>query len=359
MLERGSSRDPLNMANVETRTVAPDEAGMRLDRWFKTHFPDLAFGHLQKLLRSGQVRVDGGRAKTSTRLEPGQAVRVPPLAGAAGQGAGGGARAGGGTSVSTSRPTAPTGGRPSDADALRAMLLHEDDQVFVFNKPAGLAVQGGSGLTRHVDGMLTALTDRKGQKPRLVHRLDRDTSGVLVVARTRLAAQKLAEAFRARTTRKIYWALVKGVPKPKQGRISTWLAKEDTPDGDRMRVTRQGKDDASHAVSLYSVVDNAGQQLAWLSMRPVTGRTHQLRAHAAHIGHPIVGDPKYFDVEDWQFPGGIQNKLHLHARRIVIPHPAGGKLDVTAPLPPHMQQSWNLLGFDIEAGSEQSEQEDA
>ena len=214
-------------------------------------------------------------------------------------------------------------------------------------------MQGGSGLTRHVDAMLEALRDRKGQKPRLVHRLDRDTSGVLVVARTRLAAQKLAAAFRARTTRKIYWALVKGVPKPHQGRISTWLAKGEGPEGDRMRVARHGDDDASHAVSLYSVVDQAGQKLAWLSMRPVTGRTHQLRAHAAHIGHPIIGDPKYFEAEDnWDFPGGMQKKLHLHARRIVIPHPSGGRLDVTAPLPPHMQQSWNLLGFDTEMGND-------
>ena len=243
------------------------------------------------------------------------------------------------------------------ATRLRAMILHEDDHVFVFNKPPGLAVQGGSGLSRHVDGMLEAFRDRKGQKPRLVHRLDRDTSGVLVVARTRLAAQKLAESFRARSTRKIYWALVKGVPKPKQGRISTWLAKEGTPDGDRMRVARHGADEASHAVSLYSVVDQAGHQLAWLSMRPVTGRTHQLRAHAAHIGHPIVGDPKYFNDAEWQLPGGIQNKLHLHARRIVIPHPAGGTLDVTAPLPPHMQQSWNLLGFDQEAGMNETDEE--
>ncbi len=327
---------------------------MRLDRWFKTHFPDLAFGHLQKLLRSGQVRVDGGRVKTSTRLEPGQAVRVPPLPGTLAGGQGADAA----TGAPSQAPAKSPAKLANDGDALRAMILYEDDQVFVFNKPAGLAVQGGSGLTRHVDGMLEAFRDRKGQKPRLVHRLDRDTSGVLVVARTRLAAQKLAESFRSRATRKIYWALVKGVPKPHQGRVSTWLAKEGTPDGDRMRVARHGSDEASHAVSLYSVVEQAGQQLAWLSMRPVTGRTHQLRAHAAHIGHPIVGDPKYFNDAEWQLPGGIQNKLHLHARRIVIPHPAGGTLDVTAPLPPHMQQSWNLLGFDMEAGMRDTEQED-
>ncbi len=340
------------MAVLETRTVEPDEAGMRLDRWFKTHFPDVSFGHLQKLLRSGQVRVDGGRVRSNARLEAGQAVRVPPLGGGAT-----GSRAG--TAPATGARPSAFNGASGDAAALRAMLLYEDDEVFVFDKPPGLAVQGGSGLTRHVDGMLEALRDRKGQKPRLVHRLDRDTSGVLVIARTRLAASKLAGSFRARTTRKIYWALVRGVPKPKQGRVSTWLAKEGGPEGEKMAVARHGTDDASHAVSLYSVVETAGQKLAWLTMRPVTGRTHQLRAHAAHIGHPIIGDPKYFHAEEtWDFPGGIQNKLHLHARRIVIPHPAGGTLDVSAPLPPHMQQSWNLLGFDASLGDATNEEED-
>jgi 23S rRNA pseudouridine955/2504/2580 synthase len=328
------------MTQIETRTVEPDEAGMRLDRWFREHYPDLSFGHLQKLLRSGQVRVDGGRVKTSTRLDPGQAVRVPPLGAAA--------------------HAAPSGAgmnKPgSDAEMLRSFILHEDEQVFVFNKPAGLAVQGGSGLSRHIDGMLEAFRDRKGQKPRLVHRLDRDTSGVLVVARTRLAASKLAAAFRTRSTRKIYWALVKGVPKPRQGRVSTWLARGEGEESERMTIARHGDDEASHAVSLYSVVDTAGQKFAWLSMRPVTGRTHQLRAHAAHLGHPIIGDPKYFEADqNWEFPGGFQNKLHLHARRIVMPHPAGGTLDVTAPLPQHMQQSWNLLGFDVDSASDLSE----
>jgi len=351
------------MANVETRTVEADEAGMRLDRWFRAHFPDVSFGHLQKLIRSGQVRVDGGRVKTNTRLEPGQAVRIPPLGGGvAGAGLGGKAPSplpGRERSERLAqRPSSGEGARlGADAEALRAMLLYEDDQVYVLNKPPGLAVQGGSGLTRHVDGMLEAWRDRKGQKPRLVHRLDRDTSGVLVVARTRLAAQKLAAAFRRRSTRKIYWALVKGVPKPRQGRISTWLAKGEGPEGERMRVAAHGDDEASHAVSLYSVVDQAGSKLAWLTMRPVTGRTHQLRAHAAHIGHPIIGDAKYFEAGDWELPGGIQNKLHLHARRIVVPHPSGGTLDVTAPLPPHMQQSWNLLGFDAELGDRDQQTE--
>jgi 23S rRNA pseudouridine955/2504/2580 synthase len=339
---------------IETRKVEPDEAGMRLDRWFREHFPELSFGHLQKLLRSGQVRVDGGRVKANTRLDAGQAVRIPPLDKVKSAASPGVHK----SSPGLRPPMAEDGATGASADYLRTILLYEDDQVFVFNKPAGLAVQGGSGLTRHVDALLEALRDRKGQKPRLVHRLDRDTSGVLVVARTRLAASKLAAAFRTRSTRKIYWALVKGIPKPHQGRISSWLARGEGEESERMKVARHGADKASHAVSLFSVVETAGQQLTWLSMRPVTGRTHQLRAHAAHIGHPIIGDAKYFEADlNWDFPGGMQNKLHLHARRIVMPHPAGGTIDVTAPLPPHMQQSWNLLGFDANSVGEPDDDE--
>lgn len=325
------------MAGVEQITVEAGETGMRLDRWFKTHYPGLGFGHLQKLLRSGQIRVDGGRVKADTRLQPGQSVRVPPLE----------------VDRKGDVPlTARTMRHRSDADLLGKMLLHEDPKVFVFNKPAGLAVQGGSGVTRSVDDMLEAWRNQKGEKPRLVHRLDRDTSGVLVVARTRLAAMKLAEAFRERETKKTYWALVKGVPKKREDKISTWLVKEQTPDGDRMRVARHGEEGADHAISYYRVVEQAGQTLSWLEMEPYTGRTHQLRVHAAYIGCPIIGDPKYFEADtNWEFPGGIQNRLHLHARRIVIPHPEKGVIDVSAPMPPHMRQSWNLLGFD-EASAE-------
>lgn len=319
------------MAGVEQIEVKADEAGMRLDRWFKAHYPGLGFGHLQKLLRSGQVRVDGGRAKSDSRVEPGQVVRVPPLEADR--------KSGEGLSPGTVRAG-------DDAEILAKMLLHEDDKVFVFNKPAGLAVQGGSGVTRHVDGMLEAWRSEKGEKPRLVHRLDRDTSGALVVARTRLAAMKLAEAFRGRDAHKTYWALVKGVPKKLEDKISTWLVKEPSPDGDRVRVANHGEKGADHAVSHYRVIEQAAQTLAWLEMEPYTGRTHQLRVHAAFIGNPIIGDPKYFEADtNWDFPGGLQNRLHLHARRLVIPHPSGGKLDVTAPMPPHMRQSWNLLGF--------------
>ena len=344
---------------VELKTVTQDEAGMRLDRWFKTHYPDLSFGHLQKLVRTGQVRVDGGRAKTSTRLDPGQSVRVPPMGtdssqgsvggpGPAGAGGAGarpdGARAEGAAQGAAGRDRTK-GKTNEDLAFLKSLILYEDKDVMVLNKPFGLAVQGGSGTYRHVDGLLESMRDKDGQKPRLVHRIDKDTSGCLLVAKSRLAASVLAKSFRSREARKVYWALVPGVPKPRQGRISTYLARDE--EEEKMRVARHGEDEASHAVTYYAVVDQAAQKLTWLSLKPVTGRTHQLRAHMAHIGHPIVGDPKYFDIENWELPGGLQNRLHLLARRLIIPHPRGqGVIDVSAPLPPHMAQSFAVLGFD-------------
>jgi 23S rRNA pseudouridine955/2504/2580 synthase len=316
---------------VQTLVVEPDEAGMRVDRFLVARFPQLAFTHIQRIVRKGELRIDGKRAKPNERLEAGARIRVPPLR------------------LDQPKPIARGAGGDEDAHSfLKSITLYEDNDVLVLNKPMGLAVQGGSGTKRHIDGLLEVLRGEDGQKPRLVHRLDKDTSGCLVVAKTRFAAMTLGKTFRSRLARKIYWALVVGVPRVRQGRVSTYLAKEEVGERDaRMRVADHGEEGASHALTYYAVVDTAAQKLAWLSLKPVTGRTHQLRAHAAHIGHPIIGDPKYFDVENWQLPGGIQNKLHLLARRIVIPHPRTGKpIDITAPLPAHMQQSFNLLGFD-------------
>ena len=319
------------MAGVINKIVDEDEASMRLDRWFKQHYPGLGFGRLQKLLRSGQIRIDGGRVKSDTRVQPGQSVRIPPNI----------------DEGKEHRPlTANTIRDRHDYDVLNDMILYQDTKVIAFNKPAGLAVQGGSGINRSVDSMLESYRDKKGQKPRLVHRLDRDTSGVLMVARTRSAAADLAKSFRHRNTQKTYWALVFGVPRKREGRISTYLVKEPTPDGDRMRIAKHGERGADHAVTNYRVIDSNPRRVCWVEFQPVSGRTHQLRIHAQSIGHPIIGDPKYFDIDNWDPPGGIQKKLHLHARNIKIPHPDGGIIDVTASLPQHMQQSWNLLGLE-------------
>jgi 23S rRNA pseudouridine955/2504/2580 synthase len=316
---------------VQTLAVTADENNMRVDRFLEARFPGLSFSHIQRIVRKGELRVDGKRADSKDRLQEGQSVRIPPL-----------------------RLDVPKGGgQLSEAatktlQSLKDMILYEDADVMVLNKPAGLAVQGGSGTTRHIDQMLEVMRDAKGQKPRLVHRLDKETAGCLLVAKTRYAATALTGSFRQRSARKIYWALVAGVPKPKQGRISTYLAKEVGEEDTIMRIAAHGDEGASHAVTYYAVVETSAQKLAWVSLKPVTGRTHQLRAHMAHIDHAIVGDPKYFNRENWQLPGGLQNRLHLLARRIVVPHPRGGVIDVTAPLPPHMLQSWNLLGLEAD-----------
>ncbi len=317
-------------AGVQTLTVTADENDMRVDRFFEARFPGLSFSHIQRIIRKGEVRVNGKRTQPKARLQSGQAVRIPPL------------------KVAAPPPRDDAPAAQKDRAFLKGITLYEDDDVIVLNKPAGLAVQGGSGTPRHLDGMLGALrgSHADAQRPRLVHRLDKDTAGCLLVAKTRFAAAALAKTFRTRAARKIYWALVVGVPKPKQGRVSTYLAKQEVEEDSFMRIAKHGDKDAMHAVTYYAVVETAAQKLSWISLKPVTGRTHQLRAHMAHVGNPIVGDPKYFNIENWELPGGIQDRLHLLARRIVVPHPRGGVIDVSAPLPLHMQQSWNLLGFD-------------
>ena len=267
--------------SVQNVAVTADESGMRVDRFLEARFPGLSFSHIQRVIRKGEVRVNGKRTQPKNRLEAGQTIRIPPL-----------------------RLDAPKPRAPGDAaddktrEFLKSITLYEDADVLVLNKPMGLAVQGGSGTTRHLDGMLEVLRDAHGQRPRLVHRLDKDTAGCLLVAKTRFAAAALAKTFRSRSARKVYWALVAGVPKVQQGRVSTFLAKQEREDESFMRIAQHGEKGAMHAVTYYAVVDTSGPLLAWLSLKPVTGRTHQLRAHMAHIGHPIVGDPKYFSTRE-------------------------------------------------------------
>lgn len=321
---------------VEALRVSDAENDMRLDRWFRIHFPDVGYTYLQKLLRSGQVRVDKKRAQANDRLLTGMEIRVPAVV------------------RQPKKPTpglkAPMGVSKADRDAIEKMIIYEDDHVLVLNKPFGLAVQGGTGTKKHIDGMLEGMADRfGGERPRLVHRIDRDTTGILLVAKTREAAAKLGRTFQTRSAAKTYWALIKGVPKPPQGKIEAALVKASGPDGDRVRKALPGEQDkAMHATSHYAVIDRAAHKAAWVSLKPVTGRQHQLRAHMHMIGHPIVGDNKYGG--DVNMPAeNIDKKLHLHARRLVIPHPkTGAKIDVTAPLPEHMRRSWELLGFDPE-----------
>jgi 23S rRNA pseudouridine955/2504/2580 synthase len=315
--------------SVAAVRVADDEAGVRLDRWFRRRYPELTHGRLEKLLRTGQVRVDGKRAKSGLRLAAGQTVRVPPL----------------GQPANRAAPEKPVAA--ADARMLAARVLYKDDDVIALDKPAGLAVQGGTGTNRHLDAMLDALKFG-AERPRLVHRLDRDTSGVLLLARTAVAAAKLAAAFRGYDARKAYWAAVVGVPHPLEGRIDAPLAKEGGPKGERVAVEDE---DGQRAVTRYRVVDRAGKRAAWLALEPETGRTHQLRVHAALLGTPILGDGKYGGRAAFLAGGGISPKLHLHARAIRLPHPRGGVLEVVAPLPKHMAETWRFLGFDAASES--------
>jgi 23S rRNA pseudouridine955/2504/2580 synthase len=311
------------VTGVQSIAVADGEAELRLDRWFKRHFPELGHGRLEKLLRTGQIRVDGKRASAGHRLAPGQLIRVPPLP-----------------------PAVPKPPRPPvderDATTLRRLVLHRDDDVIVIDKPAGLAVQGGSGTTHHLDGMLDALRFDAAERPRLVHRLDRATSGVLLLARHAAAANALAAAFRGRETEKLYWAVVVGVPTPRAGRVELALSKR----GGRGRERVAAEDeDGWRALTLYRTLDAAAPRAAWLELAPVTGRTHQLRVHCVALGTPILGDGKYGGSKAFLQGADLPRQLHLHARRIRLPHPRGGVLEVSAALPAHLRDTFRYLGF--------------
>jgi 23S rRNA pseudouridine955/2504/2580 synthase len=312
--------------SVRHVAVAVDDGDVRLDRWFKRHFPDVRYGELAKWLRTGQVRVDGKRAKPGQRLVAGQEVRIPP-------------RAPDEIDGEAPRRTVPK----EDAEALRERVVYRDDWLIALNKPSGLAVQGGSRTTRHLDGMLDALRFDAAERPRLVHRLDKDTSGLLVLACSRRSARELAQLFRGREVTKTYWAIVRGVPEPEAGVIDLPLSKQGRPGAERM-----AKDDVGQeAETAYRIVDHAARRFSWLELRPHTGRTHQLRAHCAAIGNPIVGDRKYGGREN--MVAGLAERLHLHASGLSLPHPGTNvRLDLAAPLEPELRASWESLGFDPE-----------
>ena len=337
------------MAGVTTLTLDGDADGMRLDRWLRRAHPEVTQGRIEKMCRKGELRLDGGRVKASTRLAAGQTLRLPPMPQAEAPG----------------RPA--SGPRPSqisdeDAQLIRNAVLYRDAHLIALNKPAGLAAQGGSGTTRHVDGLSAALVPEGAPRPKLVHRLDRDTSGVMLLATNSKSAAALARAFQARTTTKLYWAAVAGTPSPTMGTIRLGLVKAGghgpNGAGEKMMALHpddvKGTEGAKHATTDYAVLETAAKRVAWVAMAPLTGRTHQLRAHMAAIGHPIVGDGKYgTNAQEnlgsgWgaQLGGSVSRKLHLHARSLSFAHPETGKtLTLTAPLPRHMADTWSLFDW--------------
>jgi len=313
-------------------TVADDDHGIRLDRWFKRHMPDASFNIVSRWARTGQLRLDGKRVAPGDHIAAGQVIRVPPL-----------------------EPPAPATAKPKrervtlsaeDQDYVQSMVLHRDRAAIVLNKPPGLATQGGTKTDRHLDGLLDGLQFEAEGRPKLVHRLDKDTSGALLIARSSGAAAHFAKAFSSRTARKLYWALIVGVPSIEDGMIELPIAKQPGTGGEKMHVDEK---EGQPARTRYRVIERAGNAAAWVELQPYTGRTHQLRVHMAAIGHPIVGDGKY-GGQDAFLTGGISRKMHLHARRIRIDHPDGSKLDVTAEPPRHFLESVEHLGFDLARG---------
>ena len=320
-----------SMPDRRTFTVSEDDDGIRLDRWFKRHMPEVSFNIVSRWARTGQLRLAGKRAVPGDRIEAGQEIRVPPL------------------DATPARPARVERKREAltadEEQFVRDMVIHRDANAFVLNKPPGLATQGGTKTTQHLDRLLDGLADEDA-RPKLVHRLDKDTSGALLVARSARSAGHFAKAFSGRTARKVYWALIVGVPSTDEGLIDAPLAKQPGTGGEKMHISEEH---GLPAKTRWRVIDRAGNRAAWVELQPLTGRTHQLRAHMAALGHPIVGDAKYGGAEAF-LTGGISRKLHLHARRIRIDAPDGGTIDVSAELPAHFAESLATLGFQAMAG---------
>lgn len=317
-------------ADLREDMIGADDDGIRLDRWFKRHRPDLPHALIARWSRTGLIRLDGARAAPDTRLAAGQMLTQP--------------RDAGGAAPRPARARKPL--TAAERELAAAMLIHRDAAAIVLNKEPGLATQGGSGTTAHVDGLLDAYADEGQPRPRLVHRLDKDTSGVLLIARSPGAAAKFSRSFAGRSARKTYWAVITGVPSIDAGQIDLPLAKQPGTGGEKMHVDEEN---GQSARTRYRVIERAGNAAAFVELQPLTGRTHQLRVHMAAIGHPIVGDGKYGGKAAF-LTGSISRKLHLHARRLRIGHPDGGTLDVTAELPDHFAQTLAALGFDERAG---------
>lgn len=312
----------------EIQTITVDDAGedgVRLDRWFKRRWPHVNHVQIQKLVRSGQIRVDGARAKADTRLAQGAQVRVPPM------------------------PDPPEPGEKKegltdrDIAFARSLVLYEDDEVLALNKPAGLAVQGGTKTHMHIDRLLSAWGEGL-ERPRLVHRLDRDTSGVLVLGKSPAAAARLSGAFAKRKAKKTYWAIVAGNPHPVEGVIDMPLVKKGIGDRELVVPATAKEFGAEAAETEYVTISRASSRVTWMALRPLTGRTHQLRAHMKAIGHAIVGDPKYGDQASVALSTGL--KLQLHARRLVLAHPVSGQIVIEAPISPEMKAGFERFGFD-------------
>lgn len=342
------------MSGVQLITVEPDDDDQRIDRWLRRRFPHVTQGRIEKMCRKGELRLDGGRVKSNSRVAAGQTVRIPPLS----------------SDLNQPAPL-PLKQRISAADEkmIQNCVIYRDDHVIALNKPAGLPTQGGTKQTRHVDGLAEALCFGYEEKPRLVHRLDKDTSGVLLLARTRLAAKALTASMRHKETRKIYWALVAGVPTPYLGEIRYGLVKAGghgrQGEGEKMIAVHPKEmdqyPDAKRAHTYYATLYRVASRASWVALEPITGRTHQLRAHMAEIGHPIIGDGKYGGSgqenlgDGWgaQLGGVISKKLHLHARMMRFQHPETRKeLTITAKLPDHMANSWDTFGWDVSIAAE-------